>query len=111
MKLAASYLLGHPNWHRLEPGLCPRCEEEVETNEHAILRCPARQYARGSFPEILDLRSAWYDATETEILAKFVRRIHPPRGHWHPYPTLFSLLVCLPRFGASSTYCFHCTAS
>ena len=81
MKLAASYLLGHPNWHRPEPGLCPRCEEEIETTEHAILRCPARQYARGSFPETLDLKSAWYDATETEILAKFVRRTltaYPP---------------------------------
>ena len=81
MKLAASYLLGHPNWHRPEPGLCPRCEEEVETTVHAILRCPARQYARGSFPETLDLKSARYDATVTEILAKFVRRTltaYPP---------------------------------
>ena len=58
MKLAASYLLGHPNWHRPDPGLCPRCEEEIETTEHALLRCSARQYARGSFPETLDLKSA-----------------------------------------------------
>ena len=50
MKLAASYLLGHPNWHRPGPRLCPRCEEEIETTEHALLRCPARQYARGPFP-------------------------------------------------------------
>ena len=86
MKLAASYLLGHPNWHRPEPGLCPRCEEEVETTEHALLRCPARQYARGSFPETLDLKSAWYDATATEMLAEFVRRTltaYPP-GFTHP---------------------------
>ena len=33
MKLAASYLLGRPNLHRPEPGLCPRCEEEIE---HAL---------------------------------------------------------------------------
>ena len=26
MKLAASYLLGHPNWHCPDPGLCPQCE-------------------------------------------------------------------------------------
>ena len=81
MKLAASYLLGHPNWHRPDPGLCPRCEEEIETTEHALLRCPARQYARGSFPETLDLKSAWYDATATETLAKSVRRTltaYPP---------------------------------
>ena len=73
MKLAASYLLGHSNWHRADPGLCLRCEEEIKTTEHALLRCPARQYAKGSFPETLDLRSAWYDATATEMLAKFVR--------------------------------------
>ena len=30
MKLAASYLLGHPNRHLPDPGLCPRCEEEIE---------------------------------------------------------------------------------
>ena len=73
MKLSASCLQGHPNWHRPDPGLCPRCEEGIETTEHALLRCPARQYVRGSFPETLDLRSAWYDSTATEMLAKFVR--------------------------------------
>ena len=80
MKLAASYLLGYPNWHRLDSGLFQRCEEEIET-EHALLRCLARQYARGSFPESLVLKSAWYDASATEMLAKFVRRTftaYPP---------------------------------
>ena len=80
MKLAASYLLGHPNWHRPDPGLCPQCEEEIETTEHALLRCPAHQYARRS-PETLDLKPAWYDATATEMLANFVRRTftaYPP---------------------------------
>ena len=38
------------------------------------LRYPARQYARGSFPETLDLKSTWYDATSTEMLAAFVNR-------------------------------------
>ena len=105
MKLAASYLLGHPNWHRPDLRLCPRCEEEIEITEHAPLCCPACQYARGSFPETLDLKSAWYDATATEMLAKFVRRtftayppsLTPPEDNG----TLFSLLVCLPGFGAS----------
>ena len=46
----------------------------IETTEHAMLRCPARQYARGSFPETLDLRFAWYDATTIEMLATFVQR-------------------------------------
>ena len=74
MKLAASYLLGHPNWQRTDPGLCPQYEEEIEITERALLRCPARQYARGSFPETLDLKSTWYDATATEMLAAFVNR-------------------------------------
>ena len=39
------------------------CEEEIETTEHVLLRCPARQYAAGSSPATLDLRSAWYNAT------------------------------------------------
>ena len=75
MKLATSYLLGHPSWHRPDPELCLRCEEEIETTEHALLRCPARQYARGY------LKSAWYDATTIEMLATFVRRTltaYPP---------------------------------
>ena len=81
MKLVASYLLGHPNRHRPDPGPCPRCEEEIETTEHALLRCPARQYARGSFPETLDLKSAWYDTAAIEMLAAFVQRTltaYPP---------------------------------
>ena len=51
-----------------------RCEEEIETTEHVLLRCPARQYATESFPATLDLRSAWYNATATEMLATFVQR-------------------------------------
>ena len=94
MKLAASYLLGHPNLHRPYPGLFPQCEKETETIGHALLRCPARQYARGSFPDTLDLKSAWYDATATEMLAKFVRRIltayplefAPPEDNGTPTP-------------------------
>ena len=117
MKLAASYLLSYPNWHRPEPGLYPRCEEEIETTEHAILRCPARQYARGSFPETLDLKSARHDATTIKMLSKFVRRTltaYPPgftspQGQRRPHPTIFSLLVCLLGFGVSSIYCFDCT--
>ena len=81
MKLSASYLLSHANWHRPDPGLCPRCEEEIGTVEHALLRCLARQYAGGLFPETLDLKSAWYDTTIVKILAAFVQRTlaaYPP---------------------------------
>ena len=40
MKLAASYLLGRPNWHRPDLGLCIWCEEEIETTEHASTPLP-----------------------------------------------------------------------
>lgn len=73
MRLAASYLLCHPNWHRSEPGPCLQCEE-VESTEHALFRCPARQYVGGFFPETPGLKSAWYDATAIEMLAAFVQR-------------------------------------
>ena len=100
MKLAASYLLGHPNWRRPDPGHCPRCEEEIETTERALLTCPARQYARVPFPETLDLKSAWYGPTAIEMLAKFVRRtltayppgFTPPAGDGIPTTPSSSLL-------------------
>ena len=103
MQLAASYLLGHPNWRRPDPGLRPRCEEEIETTEHALLRCPARQHASGSFPETLDLRSAWYDATATGMLAKSVRctltayppGFTPPVDNGTPTPSSVSPPSCL----------------
>ena len=44
MKLAASYLLGHPNWHRPDVGLCPRCEEETECDRgHMVMGGGARE--------------------------------------------------------------------
>ena len=51
------------------------------TTKHALLRCPARQYVRGPFPETLDLKPAWYDTTATKMLAELVRRAptaYPP---------------------------------
>ena len=51
-----------------------RAQHAPASAHHALLRYPARQYARGSFPETLDLKSTWYDATATEMLAAFVNR-------------------------------------
>ena len=74
IKLSASYLLGHPNWHHPEPGLCTQCEAEIESIKHALLCCPAHQSARGSFLETLDLKSAWCDTIATGMLPEFVQR-------------------------------------
>ena len=96
-KLSAIFACSHASFpggvvcfllrHRLEPGLCPRREEEVETTVHAPLRCPVCQFARRSSPGTMDLHSAWYDVVE--MLAAFVRHILTayPRGHRRPNPT------------------------
>ena len=69
-------------WTSSPPGMTP-----------PPLRRPARQYARGSFPETLDLKSTWYDATVTEMLAASVNRTltafpraSPPRWLVAPLP-------------------------
>ena len=67
MKLGASHLLGRPNWRRPGPGLCSRFGGEVESTGRALLHCLARKFASGSFPETMDLKSAWYDTTTTEM--------------------------------------------
>ena len=99
-------LLSHPNWHRLDSWLCLRCEEEIETSEHALLLCPACQYTRGSFTGTLDLKSSLYDHTATKMLAKSVRRTFPayPSGFTPPpedsgAPPI-SLVICSSGFSA-----------
>ena len=60
-----------------------------------------------SFPETLDLKSAWYDATATEMLSTFVQRTltayppgftppEAPRPHTLPLP--LSLLAWVWHF-------------
>ena len=63
---------GPPQLAPPRPGTLP------QTTEQALFRRSAYQYARGSFPETLDLKSAWCDATATEMFAKFVRRTFTP---------------------------------
>jgi len=37
------YRAAHPSWSDEDPDpICPRCETEPETFQHAILSCPAR---------------------------------------------------------------------
>ena len=70
-----------------------RAQHAPASAHHALLRFTARQYARGFFPEALDLKSTWYDATATEILAASVNRTltaypraSPPRRLVAPLP-------------------------
>ena len=99
---------GPPQLAPPRTGLCPRCEEEVEITEHALLRCPARQFARGSFPETLDLKSAWLTPLQLKCLpsssaapslptlqdSPLPRTAAPP-----PHPLLpLSLLAWVRRF-------------
>jgi hypothetical protein len=90
MRLGHSYLLAHPVWFRPEPSNCPRCDQELETPEHAILRYPERQYARDLFPKDLDLGLAWMSPNELKIIGDFITRTqtgYPPAPSPHPSPT------------------------
>lgn len=54
--------------------LCPRCYEEDETFQHAILRCPHRKDARARF--IPNLRSPdfiWSSPINTPLLAEYIQ--------------------------------------
>jgi hypothetical protein len=81
MRLGHSCLLAHPIWFRPDPTNCPRCDQELETPEHAILLCPERQYARDLFPKDLDLRLAWMSPDQLKIIGDFITRTqtgYPP---------------------------------
>ena len=51
-----------------------RAQHAPASAHHALLRYSARQYARGSFLETLDLKSAWYDATASPLPRPSVRQ-------------------------------------
>jgi len=47
MRTGASYLAAHISWrNRDSTTLCPFCEEEDESFQHAILHCPAKAHPR-----------------------------------------------------------------
>ena len=90
MKIAVSYLLVHPIWHRPNPGLCPRCEE-IETTEHALLRCLARQYAVIHSVVSLDLASvATLIMCERDVSAAYPSGMASPGSS--PVAALFAYL-------------------
>jgi hypothetical protein len=49
MRSGSSYLAAHTSWHDQGVStLCPSCEEEDESFEHAILHCPAKSQQRAA---------------------------------------------------------------
>ena len=50
-----------------------RAQHAPASAHHALLRYSARQYARGSFLETLDLKSAWHEATASPLPRTSVR--------------------------------------
>ena len=47
MRSCTSYLSTHPSWDSDVPTTCRSCDTTLETFEHAILCCPAKELARG----------------------------------------------------------------
>jgi hypothetical protein len=101
MRLGHSYLLAYPVWFRPDPANCPRCDLELETTEHAILRCPERQYARDNFPKDLHLASAWMSPEQLKIIGDFITRTQtgypPPHPHYHHHQFRPHKLHLLPQ--------------
>ena len=76
-----------------------------------LLCCPTC-HARGSFPETLDLKSAWYNATQPiarRTLTAYPPGSHPPEGKGTPIcpPVISPSIACSPGFGAA----WHCPPS
>ena len=71
------------------------------------LCCPTRQLARGSFPETLDLKSAWHCATATDRPPHphcLPSGPHPPRVGAHLPPCNLTPIACSPGFGAACLF-------
>jgi hypothetical protein len=74
MRLGKFYLLAHTNLVRPDPDSCPRCDEDLETVDHALLECLARQHARDRFPPNLTLAEAWSSPKLLNILGEYITR-------------------------------------
>jgi hypothetical protein len=88
--MGKSCLLGHTNWVRPDPDLCPHCNMELETMEHALLTCPARHCARDQFPPDLTLAEAWSSPNLLKIIGNYItctRTGYPPSPPSSPAPS------------------------
>ena len=109
MKLAASYLLGHPNWHCPEPGLCPWWKEKVGGPPSMlysavlpanILEGPFPGRWASGLPGMMPLQPKCLLSSSFTLLLPILRPPPPPRTVAPlPHPPL-PPVVGSPGFGA-----------
>jgi len=115
MKAYKSYLAAHPSWSRVdEPRHCPRCGEEEETFNYAILGCQSTSYQRGrlikGLSDVGPDSPLWSDKELLLALAAFIEAEgtgYPPTCsppslcHWprwsSPHPCPVSRKGCFPH--------------
>ena len=79
MRSGKSYLAAHrPSWYSDSPlPACPRCSSEDERFEHAVLRCPPREWAKRRFlravPSLDPASPVWTSRPLVRALAKFIK--------------------------------------
>ena len=90
MRSQGSYLAAHLPWFASDKStVCPRCYQEDETLEHAILRCPSRAAARSRFlPDLTSLDEIWHSETLLTLVAQYIRATQTGYPHsmsgWPP---------------------------
>jgi hypothetical protein len=87
---------------RPDPENFPRCDEDLESTEHALLHCPARQHARGRFPADLDLGSAWLTPKLLAIIGDFIT--HTRTGYPPTPPPLSPIIQPESRSASPPTF-------
>jgi hypothetical protein len=69
--LDKSYLYTYINNICSNPEYCPRCYEDFQSTEYALIHCTAYQYVWDQFSYDLDLASAWVTHNTLLIIGKY----------------------------------------
>lgn len=86
MMSGKSDLCPRPSWDDQDPTTCPRCNEDPESFQHAILSCPERESARVCHLQgVFDLRPDAPPGSSAALLgalSSFFRSTHTafPQG-------------------------------
>jgi hypothetical protein len=90
LRAQKSYLAAHQSWYnnRLSTR-CPRCYNDLEDLQHAILLCPSRSFAREEFiPDLTSIDDIWDSPTIIDQVSLYLRATltgYPPgRSGWFP---------------------------